>query len=84
MSAVTFLTLGACLAAATENRRLKIFAYTYAVLLTVLVGSSRVYLGVHYPTDVAAGWMIGASWAALSWLGFQVIVRRRPVAHPEA
>lgn len=84
MSAVTFLTLGACLAAATENRRLKVFAYTYAVLLTVIVGSSRVYLGVHYPTDVAAGWMIGASWAALSWLGFQVIVRRRPVADPEA
>lgn len=77
MSAVTFLTLGACLAAATENRRLKTVAYVYAVLLTVMVGMSRIYLGVHYPTDVAAGWIVGASWAALSWFGFQVVVRRR-------
>ncbi len=77
MSAVTFLTLGACLAAATENQRLRIFAYACAAVLAVIVGISRVYLGVHYPTDVAAGWMIGASWAALSWLGFQVVVRRR-------
>ncbi|WPZ33903.1 phosphatase PAP2 family protein [Thalassobaculum sp. OXR-137] len=80
MSAVTFLTLGACLAAATDNRRLKTFAYVYAMLLTILVGSSRVYLGVHYPTDVVGGWIVGASWAALSWLGFQVVVRRRPSA----
>ena len=77
MSAVTFLTLGACLAAATENRRLRVFAYGYAVLLTVIVGMSRIYLGVHYPTDVAGGWAVGAAWAALSWLGFQIIVRRR-------
>ena len=77
MSAVTFLTLGACLAAATENRQLRVVAYVYAVLLTLMVGMSRIYLGVHYPTDVAAGWIIGASWAALSWLGFRVIVRRR-------
>lgn len=80
MSAVTFLTLGACLAAATDNGKLKTFAYFYAVVLTVLVGTSRVYLGVHYPTDVVGGWIIGASWAALSWMGFQVVVRRRPAA----
>lgn len=63
VSAVVYLTLGALLAEMTESRGQKILYLGSAVLLTVMVGLSRVYLGVHYPTDVLAGWSIGAGWA---------------------
>jgi undecaprenyl-diphosphatase len=46
------------------------------MLLTVLVGSSRVFLGVHYPTDVVAGWLIGMSWALLCWVVERTLERR--------
>jgi undecaprenyl-diphosphatase len=39
-----------------------------AILLTFIVGASRVFLGVHYPTDVLGGWMLGFLWAALTFL----------------
>lgn len=63
VSAVVYLTLGALLAEMVESRGQKILYLGSAVLLTVMVGLSRVYLGVHYPTDVLAGWSIGAGWA---------------------
>lgn len=63
VSAVVYLTLGALLAEMTESRGQKILYLGSAVLLTVMVGLSRVYLGVHYPTDVLAGCSIGAGWA---------------------
>jgi undecaprenyl-diphosphatase len=68
MSAVTFLTVGALLTRAHADRRVKGYFMVLAVLLTVMVGLSRVYLGVHYPTDVLAGWCVGAAWAALCWI----------------
>jgi undecaprenyl-diphosphatase len=63
VSAVVYLTLGALLSEMAESRGQKILSLGSAVLLTVMVGLSRVYLGVHYPTDVLAGWSIGAGWA---------------------
>jgi undecaprenyl-diphosphatase len=68
MSAVTFLTLGALLARSQGRRRLKTYFLLLAALLTVMVGLSRIYLGVHWPTDVLAGWTAGAVWALVCWL----------------
>ena len=67
LSAVTYLTLGALLARVQPSRRLKAFLIGLAVTLTLLVGASRVYLGVHWPSDVLAGWCVGAAWASLCW-----------------
>ncbi len=67
LAAVTYLTLGALLSRVEARRRAKIYVLTVAVALTVLIGVSRIYLGVHWPTDVLAGWCIGAAWAMLCW-----------------
>ncbi len=68
LSAVVYLTLGALLARTQARTRVKVFLLMVAAALTVVVGISRIYLGVHWPTDVLGGWMLGAGWAALCWL----------------
>ncbi|EJL34797.1 membrane-associated phospholipid phosphatase [Caulobacter sp. AP07] len=68
LSAVVFLTLGALAARFSPRRRVKALALGAAVLLSLLVGASRVYLGVHWASDVLAGWSVGAAWAMACWL----------------
>ena len=68
MSAVVYLTLGALLALVEPRRRVRVFLVALGAFLTLLVGASRVYLGVHWPTDVLGGWTIGAAWALIWWL----------------
>lgn len=68
LSAVTYLTLGALLARVLPGRATTIFVFGVAVLTTLMVGISRVYLGVHWPSDVLAGWCAGFAWATLCWL----------------
>jgi undecaprenyl-diphosphatase len=67
LSAVAYLTLGALLARVQAQRRVKAYLLGVSVLLAVLIGVSRVYLGVHWPTDVLAGWCVGAAWAMFCW-----------------
>jgi undecaprenyl-diphosphatase len=83
MSAITYLTLGTLLARIHKRRALKIYFLGLAMLLTFAVGISRVYLGVHWPTDVVAGWAAGASWAILCWL-VALWLQQRRVVEPEA
>ncbi|HCL66242.1 MAG TPA: hypothetical protein DIC56_15665 [Rhizobium sp.] len=76
ISAVVYLTLGALLAEMADRRSQKVLYLGSAICLAVIVGLSRVYLGVHYPTDVLAGWSIGAGWA-LAWTLVAHLVRER-------
>jgi len=67
-SAIVYLTLGAILMRVADRRSTKLYCLGVAVLLSALAGISRVWLGVHYPTDVLGGWMIGFIWASVCWL----------------
>ena len=80
LAAVTYLTLGALLARAQEQRRVRGYILGAAIVLTLLIGASRVYLGVHWPTDVLAGWSLGAAWALVCW-GAAAWLTRRAAPH---
>jgi undecaprenyl-diphosphatase len=75
-SAAVFLTLGVLLMRVAQRPLTRFYCLGVAMLATALVGASRVYLGVHYPTDVLAGWLIGLSWALLCWIVERALERR--------
>jgi undecaprenyl-diphosphatase len=78
LSAVTYLTLGALIARTQKRKRLRAYVLSAAVVLTLLIGLSRIYLGVHWPTDVLAGWCLGAAWALICWAAATWLARRFP------
>lgn len=75
MSAVTYLTLGVMLARTETQFRMRVFYISVAVFLTFLVGISRLFLGVHWPSDVLAGWTLGSAWALSVWLVARAMAR---------
>jgi undecaprenyl-diphosphatase len=81
-SAVVFLTIAALVASVHRRLRERLYLIGVAVALTLLVGVSRIYLGVHYPTDVLAGWSAGAAWAMLCWLAARLLQRRGSLEPP--
>jgi len=83
MSATAYLTLGALLTRIHPNRRTKIYILTVSILTAFAVGVSRVYMGVHWPSDVAAGWALGTAWALICWLVARWMQQRGTVERVE-
>lgn len=79
MSAIVYLTQATLLSRFIKDRKAKIYTISFALLLTFLIGISRIYIGVHYPTDVLAGWVAGISWALLCWFAASLYERRRNI-----
>ncbi|HET6408913.1 MAG TPA: phosphatase PAP2 family protein [Chthoniobacteraceae bacterium] len=86
LAAVTYLTIGAMLARAADGTHQKVYIITLAILVTLIIGLTRIYLGVHYPSDVLGGWCAGISWALLclliaKFLERAGVVRERSLIH---
>ena len=81
LAAATFFTLATVIASLEPHRSTKVLTYVVAIVLTVMVGFSRVYLGVHWPSDVLGGWSLGAAWALAAWIVLNRVTRTEPARH---
>ena len=82
LSAVFYLSIGVMLTRAFAQKRFKAYIIGVAVMLTLIVGLTRVYLAAHWATDVLAGWSVGAAWAMALWL-VAYGIQRRQQGHPQ-
>jgi undecaprenyl-diphosphatase len=83
LSATVYLTLGALMARTVTDRATRIYCVAVAGVISFLVGVSRIYMGVHYPTDVLAGWAAGALWALACWTLAAALQKRGAVEPPD-
>jgi len=81
LSAVFYLSIAVMLTRAFPRRRVKAYVLGVGILLTLIVGLTRIYLGAHWATDVLAGWSVGAAWAMTLWLIAYAVQRRQLVHH---
>ncbi|MDQ3124128.1 MAG: phosphatase PAP2 family protein [Pseudomonadota bacterium] len=79
LSAVFYLSIGVMLTRAFPRRHFKAYVLGVALLLTLIVGLTRVYLAAHWASDVLAGWSVGAAWAMALWLVAYAVQRRQAV-----
>ena len=77
LSAIVYLTIGVLLFEVVRGRAARLYCLAVAMSATALVGFSRVFLGVHYPSDVLAGWAAGIGWAGVCWLAVQYVAHRK-------
>jgi undecaprenyl-diphosphatase len=77
VSACFYGIVAAILTTRMESRAAKIAIWTGAALLTVAIGFSRVYLGVHYPSDVLAGYAAAAIWVGAVRVSYEIWMRRK-------
>jgi undecaprenyl-diphosphatase len=82
LSAIAYLTMGVLLARTQHSFAISLYFISLAVFLTAIIGVSRVYLGVHYPTDIVAGWCIGGAWAMACWVLMMWLQRGGQVESP--
>lgn len=82
IAAVLYPTLGMLIASNLRQRHLKVFVFVVAALLALIVGFTRVYLGVHYPSDVLGGWLLGLAFALAAGMVIHTLKRQHIVERP--
>jgi undecaprenyl-diphosphatase len=79
LSTAMYLTLAMLVASLEPRQASKVMAFTLAAALSLGIGFSRVYLGVHWPSDVLAGWALGGAWALAAWFVLLRLGRREDI-----